>query len=301
MSDIQHIKHYDIDLVKWDKTILSSQYPLVFAQSFYLNATCPDWDALVLGDYEAVFPLTQKTKFRIPYLHQPSFTPQLGLFGQFNLALEQKVYDHLKLQYKLVEIEMNASNHLETKHHTKKTTFIIDYKKEFKQNQNTKRNISKALENNLKFEVIPETEILELSKTYLDPFLSKKLHLSDNSIKLFNDLLRSGISHKTLYSFRVVDVQNNLKAIAHFISNGKHTVYLKGTNFDKSENSGSMHLLTSSAIQFFENRSDFFDFGGGSKESLATFYKGFGATPLDYKFLTINNLPWLIKLLKNKK
>ncbi len=301
MNNIQHIKHNDIDFEKWDKTILSSQYPLVFAQSFYLNATCPDWDALVFGDYETVFPLTQKVKFGISYLHQPSFTPQLGMFGKFNLAQEQKVYDHLKQQYKLIEIEINASNELKTKHHTKKSTYIIDYKQEYKQNQNTKRNIAKALENKLKFEAIPENEIVELSKTYLDPFLSKKLHLSDNSINSFNNLLLSGIKHKTLFSFRVVDAQNNLKAIAHFISNGKHTVYLKGTNFDKSENSGSMHLLTSSAIQFFEHRSDFFDFGGGSKESLASFYKGFGALSLDYHFLMINNLPWLIKFLKNKK
>lgn len=301
MNNIQHIKHKDIDLVKWDKTILSSQYPLVFAQAFYLNATCPDWDALVFGDYEAVFPLTQKVKFGISYLHQPSFTPQLGMFGKFNLAQEQKVYDHLKQQYKLVEIELNASNQLETKHHSKKSTYIIDYQQEVKQNQNTKRNIAKAVENKLKFEAIPESVIVELSKTYLDPFLSKKLNLSDNSIKQFNHLLQSGIDHKMLYSFRVVDEHHHLKAIAHFISNGKHTVYLKGTNFDKSENSGSMHLLTSSAIQFFADKSSCFDFGGGSKESLANFYKGFGGSALGYKTLTINQLPLLIKILKKLK
>lgn len=301
MTRIKHIKHQEIDLKKWDQVILSSQFPLVFAQSFYLNATCPDWEALILGDYEAVFPLTQKVKFGIQYLHQPSFTPQLGLFGMFTIEDEQAVLKYITKHYKLIEIELNASNQLEMLHHSPKATYIIDYKSSFKQNQNTKRNIAKALENQLKFEIIPEAEILSLSKTYLNPFLSKKLNLSDYSISLFDQLLESSLKHKALYSFRVVSSDGQLKAIAHFISNGKHTVYLKGTNFDKSENSGSMHLLTSSAIQFFEGKTDFFDFGGGSKETLANFYKGFGGTELKYKALNINRLPLIIKLLKKLK
>lgn len=301
MTRIKHIKHTDIDFKKWDKVILSSQYPLVFAQSFYLNATCPEWDALILGDYEAVFPLTQKTKFGILYIHQPSFTPQLGLFGKFTIEDEQAVLKYITKHYKLIEIELNASNQLEMLHHSSKSTYIIDFKNPYKQNQNTKRNVAKAIENQLKFEAIPESEILGLSKTYLSPFLSKKLKLSDYSISLFNQLLESSIKHKTLFSFRVMGPDGQLKAIAHFISNGKHTVYLKGTNFDKSENSGSMHLLTSSAILFFEGKTDFFDFGGGSRETLANFYKGFGGSELRYKALNINRLPLIIKVLKKLK
>lgn len=301
MTRIKHIKHNEIDFKKWDQVILASQFPLVFAQAFYLNATCPGWEALILGDYEAVFPLTQKTKFGIRYLYQPSFTPQLGLFGKFSIDDEQAVLKYITKHYKLIEIELNASNQLEMMYHAQKSTYIIDYKNGYKQNQNTKRNIARALENQLKFEVIPETEILSLSKTYLNPFLSKKLNLSNYSISLFNELLESCIEHKTLFSFKVSAPDGQLRAIAHFISNGKHTVYLKGTNFDKSENSGSMHLLTSSAIQFFEGKTDFFDFGGGTKETLANFYKGFGGTQLNYKALNINRLPLIIKVLKKLK
>lgn len=301
MTRIKYFKHEDIDREKWDQVILSSQFPLVFAQSFYLDATCPGWEALILGNYEAVFPITQKVKFGIKYLHQPSFTPQLGLFGKFTIEDEQAVLKYISKHYKLIEIELNASNQYEMLYHSPKSTYVIDYKSEYKQNQNTKRNITKALENQLKFEAIPETEILSLSKTFLNPFLSKRLKLSDHSITLFNQLLESSIQNKSLYSFRVTSPDGQLKAIAHFISNGKHTVYLKGTNFDKSENSGSMHLLTSSAIQFFGGKTDFFDFGGGSKESLANFYKGFGGAELKYKALNINRLPLIIKVLKKLK
>lgn len=301
MNQIKHIKHNEIDFEKWDKTILSSVYPLVFAQSFYLNATCPQWDALIIGDYESIFPLTHNTKLGITYLHQPSFTPQLGVYGKVTLEIEQLFFDYINTRYKLIEIELNASNCLQTKFHKPKTTFVIDYKTGYKFNQNTKRNISKAIDNRLSLIRIPDNEILSLSEKHLNPFLNKGLHLSKQSIHLFNELLKASIATNSLYSFKVVDEKNNIQAIAHFISNGKHTVYLKGINFDKEVSLGSMHLLNSSVIQFFENKCEVFDFGGGSKESLANFYKGFGAIALPYYSLKINTLPWLIKVISNKK
>ena len=299
MSKIQHITHSEIDFSKWDQTILTSPFPLVFAQSFYLNATFPNWDALVIGDYESVFPLTQKIKFGIPYLHQPSFTPQLGVYGKVNETTEKLFYDYITSNYKLIEIELNASNTLRTKEHFPKTTYIIHYKEGYKQNQNTKRNITKAVEHKLVVEQIPTNEIVQQSQMYLNPFLKSGLKLSPGAIETFDRLLTLCIEANTLFSFRVLDPAKKVQAIAHFISNGKHTVYLKGINFDKETSLGSMHLLNSSAIQFFSTQSDLFDFGGGSKESLANFYKGFGAVPLHYTSFKFNRLPWLIKVLKN--
>jgi len=296
---IIRLKHSEIDFLKWDNTILNSSIPFVFAQSFYLNSTCPNWEALIIGDYESVFPLTQNSKFGITYLYQPPFTPQLGVYGKINNLIEETFFNYITSHYKFIEIEFNASNSFISKEHSQKTTYFIEYKNGYHLNQNTKRNITKAIEQGLKFERIIDSDIIELSKSNLNPFLSKTLNLSRATIQKFEILLNEAVNNHCLFSFKVVDKNNNLKAIAHFISNGKHTVYLKGTNFDKSENSGSMHYLTHSAIKFFEARSLFFDFGGGSKHSLATFYKGFGSLPINYYILKINNLPWLLKLFKN--
>ena len=293
---INYLTHQEIDLMKWDSVVCSSQYPLVFAQSFYLNATFPNWDALVFGDYECVFPVTKKTKFGISYLHQPPFTSQLGLYGKFTIDTEKEILDYLLKHYKLIEIELNASNKLASDNRGLKRTFIINYKNEIKQNKNTKRNIAKALELGFTIERIADNEIIKLSTKYINPFLSQSVNLTDSSIYLFNELLKSSINAKTLFSFKALDTQKNIKAIAHFISNGKHALYLKGLNFDKSENSGSMHLVMNSAIEFFRDKVEIFDFGGGSKESLANFYKGFGGEEFNYNTLKVNNLPWIIKV-----
>jgi lipid II:glycine glycyltransferase (peptidoglycan interpeptide bridge formation enzyme) len=104
-----------------------------------------------------------------------------------------------------------------------------------------------------------------------------------------------------LYTFKALDKNQTIKALGHFICNGKHALYLKGTNFDKADNSGSMHLLMKHAIEFFADRATFFDFGGGSKQGLANFYMGFGGQASTYSFLQVNRLPRLIKFIKNKK
>jgi len=300
MGPLQYIKHNDIDFKKWDRTIFNSEIPFVFAQSFYLNATCPQWDALVIGDYESVFPVTYKTKFGYRYLPQPPFTSQLGAYGKINSEVEQLFYNYIIEHFTLIDLELNATNQLRSEFISPKNTFIINYSKGYKFNQNTRRNIAKARENRLEVKQVEEKEILQLSRHYLNPFLETELRLSKSTVELMDQLILNAIECNSLYTFKIIDAENDLKALAHFISNGKHALFLKGTHFD--HNSGSMHLLMNHAIEFFAAKAELFDFGGGSNsEGLANFYKGLGGEKLEYGFLRVNRLPRLIKFIKNKK
>ena len=54
---IRHLKHKQIDPLKWDGAIFRSRVPQAYALFGYLNKiTDNHWSALVYGDYEAVFP-----------------------------------------------------------------------------------------------------------------------------------------------------------------------------------------------------------------------------------------------------
>jgi hypothetical protein len=298
MAIVNFIKHKDIDFEKWDNTILNSEIPFVFAQSFYLNATCPNWDALIIGDYESVFPLTHKTKYGITYLPQPPFTSQLGAYGFLSEEIELQFYTYILNHYKLIEIELNISNQLNVKNLIPKNTYTINYNEGYSFNHNTKRNISKAINSGLHVTKVDFEEGFKLSKEYLNPFLKNNLALSLSTISVFEDLLNSANKQSKLYTFKVTDKENELKALGHFITNGKHAFYLKGTNFDKVDNSGSMHLLMSKVVDFFSDSTIIFDFGGGSQTGLANFYMGLGGKVMTYNFLKVNNLPWLIKLIK---
>lgn len=298
---LYHLRHTEIDLKKWDKSILSSDTPLVFAQSFYLNSTCPNWEALIINDYETVFPITLKSKYGFKYLPQPPFTSQLGAFGNVNEERLNLFLKYILAHFKLIEIELNASNKFNSAVKYDKKTFIIKYAEGLNYNQNTKRNISKAKESGLTAELILDKDVLMLSKQKLNPFLLDDLKLSNSVVKKYEMLLSNSIDNNQLIAFKVTDQANTIKAMGHFISNGKHTLFLKGTNFDKKEKSGSMHLLMDYAINYFSDKTRVFDFGGGSNsEGLANFYKGLGGRELTYYILKVNKLPWLINFIKNK-
>ncbi len=296
---LKHIQHKDIDFKKWDKTVLNSEIPYVFAQSFYLNATCPNWDALIIGNYDSIFPLPAKKKYGYAYLPQPPFTSQLGVYGKANSEIEQVFYNYIIKQFKLIELELNSFNHIKSNAIKSKKTHLINYKNGFTYNQNTKRNITKATKSGFTVEQIQTEDILTLSKKYLNPFLLSELKLPKKHTVLFNNLIKNSLTHNSIISFQTVNSSNKIIAIAHFIYNKKYVLFLKGTNFDKAENSGSMHLLINHAISYFTNKCMYFDFGGGSlNEGLANFYKGLGGAELRYSFLKINNLPSLIKIFK---
>lgn len=299
MSALTYIKHKDLDFKKWDATILASAFPTVFAQSFYLNATSPGWDALVINDYESIFPITSKTKFGILYLPQPYFTSQLGAFGKLDSKIEQQFREYISKKYKLIEIELNVSNKLGSKNIHSKNTFFIDYSKEIKYNQNTNRNISKAIANGLEVTEVQKSEIVKLSEEILNPFLLQDLKLPQAEVKKFGDLLVNCLRNNALITFKTVNKANEVKALAHFVFNKRYALFLKGTTIDKNENSGSMHILINHAINYFKDKCEIFDFGGGSLNAgLAGFYKGLGGIQLDYHFLRVNNLNPLLKLLK---
>jgi len=299
LLSLHYIKHKDIDFKKWDNVILGSEIPTVFAHSYFLKAMCPSFDALVINDYESIFPLTWKRKFGILYLPQPYFTSQLGAFGVINDEREKLFHQYILKHFKLIEIELNSANHVQSKFIRNKNTFVIEYAKGFGFNQNTRRNISKAKEKGLKVEEVSPNEIILLSENFLNPFLLKELNLPILEVNRFGDLLENCISEKSLYTLKTENEKNEVKAIAHFVYNSRYALFLKGTNTNKADNSGSMHLLLEQAINFFADKVECFDFGGGSvNEGLANFYKGLGGTQRDFSFLRVNNLPKVLKVFK---
>lgn len=298
MSEYKIIPHKAIDFKKWDATVLNSKLPLVFAQSFYLNATAPNWKALVGNNYELIVPLTEGKKLNVTYLFQPPFTPQLGVFGK----LEERVVDEcmafIKSNYKFIEIELNASNKLKKTPFKEKQTYIIDFSKPFKHNDNTKRNIAKAKKSSISIVEMDFKEALKLAKNELLPWLHKELEIPEKHGKILLNLISGANENNALKTFKAEDKDGKILSIGYFVFNKFHAVFLKGMSFNKKDNSGSMHLLMSDAINYFKDKTNLFDFGGGSAPGLASFYKGLGGVELNYAVVRVNNLPWPLKVIK---
>ena len=114
---IRYFRHTEIDKAKWDNCIKLSPAGIVYSTSWYLDIVSPGWEALIEDNYKAVFPLTSKSKYGFNYLFQPFFTQQGGLFIENENTHSEQVKQFLEsipLKFKLIEINLNASNQIET-------------------------------------------------------------------------------------------------------------------------------------------------------------------------------------------
>ena len=144
---IKHIVHSEIDLQKWNTCIQNACNSLVYAESWYLDIVSPNWEALVLGDYEYVMPLPVKQKYGITFLVQPPLTQQLGVFS-VNKIEENIVELFIKnIPYRSYHLNLNEQN-LYSKG-IQQPNLLLNLNKDYQTlfaaySTNTKRNIKKA-------------------------------------------------------------------------------------------------------------------------------------------------------------
>jgi hypothetical protein len=84
---ISYLKHPEIDKQKWDLCIASSSNGMANVNSWYLDIVSPGWEALVQDNYKAIMPVPLKRKYNIPYIIQPLFVQQLGIFSSNSNAI----------------------------------------------------------------------------------------------------------------------------------------------------------------------------------------------------------------------
>ena len=156
---IQYIKHENLDTEKWDRCIKRAVNSLPYAFSWYLDVVCAQWDALVLNDYEAVFPLPYKQKLGISYLYTPFWVQQLGLFSLTCEALERSD-DFVKAipkHFRYVDLNMNNPapiGEIKGVRLKENANYVLYLSKDYKSlnadySTNNKRNLKKALKQDL--------------------------------------------------------------------------------------------------------------------------------------------------------
>ncbi|UPT68420.1 MAG: hypothetical protein M0D57_07240 [Sphingobacteriales bacterium JAD_PAG50586_3] len=106
---VTHLKHSEINKLNWDSCILASTCAVPYALSWYLDVVSPGWEALVLGNYEAVMPLTYRVKYGVSYVFTPPFVQQLGIFGKDGVD-EEAFIKAIPAKYKYVDVNLNEGN-----------------------------------------------------------------------------------------------------------------------------------------------------------------------------------------------
>lgn len=304
---IRYISSKDIDKKKWDACIRLSEQPSIFVYSWYLDSVCVNWAALVLNDYEVVFPFAFNKKFGIHYIYQPYFTRYFGIYGTQEISkdLLYLFLNAVPLSFKYVKLCLNYSEKTIFKGFAleERNYQVLQLSKPYEElkksfSENTKRNIKKAVKADLKIEFgISAEQIVALFRETKGEELNT---FKEEDYQRLIKLMKSCLHENCGETIAVYD-QEQLCAAAFFMYSNSRFVFLKSGVTDQGRGKGAMHFLIDHFIHTHSGEENVLDFGGSSVESVARFYKSFGAIDYVYLQLEKKNILKLIKCMKSFK
>ena len=300
MGMIHYIAHQNIDQKKWDACIRQSPQGLIYAYAWYLNCMSPQWDALVWGDYDAVMPLTRRKKWGIHYLYQPAFCAELGVFSkkEMNADTVRLFLQNIPVRYRYIDICLNRNNVNECKGYpfSLRNNYVLSLGASYTEisqrySDNHIRNIKKANRNDLFFDL--ELNFYE-ALTLLKSFHDINSNYSKNDWICFEKLYQEAFSKQVVCCTGVRDVKGDLLSTAVFFYAHHTWFYIMAAGSKEGKALGASHFLVDQFIRLHAGTNTYIDIEGSDVDSVAFFYKGFGAENMPYPSMLINRLPvWL--------
>jgi hypothetical protein len=312
MVEINYLTYQQINKAKWDACIDKAANGLIYGYSFYLDAMAKNWDALVLGDYDAVMPLTWNKKYSIHYLYQPPFTACLGVFGNsLNAETVNEFLQAIPSKFKYWDIYFNPGNVFKLPDFAlyQRMNYVLSLNNPYEKlytayRENIQRNIKKSEQFQLSINKnIAIGDVIKLAKEQANSFAAVAADDFNRFEKLFQ-LLHSK-QKATIYGVYTKEGQLIASAV-FFFSHGRAYYIMVGNSPDARPNGssgrgktqGASHALINAFIKDNAGEDLLLDFEGSDIPSLAFFYSSFGAVEEKYSAVILNRLPAPIKWLK---
>lgn len=300
---IKYLRYEHIDKQKWDECISKSFNGVVYAYSWYLDVVCEEWEGLVEGDYERVFPVNFKKKAGINIIFQPFFTQQLGVFSKTELS-PTVVNDFLfsiPAKYKVVDLNLNTHNKpdLPGFNYIPQVNHELDLIRDYESLQqnyssNTRRNIKKAKTEGLTIvKGIKPDEVIDLFRANRGADIKV---LKEHNYQKLKRLIYTSIYKGIGSVYGVYTNENELCAGGVFLRSSKKVIFSFSGLSDSGRDKRAMFFLIDHFIREHANKHLTLDFDGSNDESLARFYKGFGSTRLEFTRISRNTLPAYLKI-----
>lgn len=308
---IKKVHNKDIDRQSWDQFIAQSPQGNLYAQSWYLDIVSPDWQAYMVYEADqlaAVLPVYEGRKILFPFIVQPIFCQQLGLYTKPNLENAPQNFDKIiqdwQQKYWLISYSFNILNSSKMSGLHNEFSICLthhldlsgDYQSLFKNySNNHKRNLKKAYKSGLTV-----TKSADIDSLILLFKQNKGLELKEETEKHYQVLKRihSAANHnRNSIILFAKNQEGDVLAGGLFLLYNKSIVYLFGSSTEEGKKHGAMVLVQDTLIQTYAGSDHILDFEGSNIPSLARFYKGFGATEKKFYKLSYHKSA-LIKALK---
>ncbi|MDY7394420.1 peptidoglycan bridge formation glycyltransferase FemA/FemB family protein [Aureibaculum sp. 2210JD6-5] len=279
---IKYLTRNQIDIDKYDSCISKSINSRIYAHSWYLNAVCNDWDALILGDYTTVMPLPKRKKYGVNYIYQAPWIQQLGLFSKNKIEsnLCEEFIQKIPRKFKLIDIMLNTSNGFSSKHITPRDNFVLSL--ENKNHKSLQKGYSKGRKSSIKQAqkhglcirtTTTANTLIELFKENKGTTVKKTEH----EYSALSNLVLKGLQLGKIFVYEVLNKKGKLIGGAVFLKDTNRITYLFSALNDEGREKQAMSYLMDFIIIKYANQSIILDFEGSMILDIASFYKSFGA------------------------
>lgn len=261
------------------------------------------WDALILGDYDAVMPLTWNRKYGVYYLYQPFLTAQLGIFGtSVNAATVETFLQAIPARFRYWDFYLNYQNTFPLNNYRiyQRKNLVLNLNKPYEEifnnyRENIQRNIRKAEQLGCRAVKNIEVEkVVELATQQMKTYTKE----SADNVKRFTELYHQLYDRQQAGSYGIMSAKNDLVASCIFIFSHNRAYYILVGNHPDGRTVGASHCLIDAFIKDNAEKEMLLDFEGSDIRNLAFFYSSFGATEENYAGIRLNRLPFYLKWLK---
>jgi hypothetical protein len=307
-NHISYVKREAIDSLRWDQCIERSDNSLLYAQTVYLDHMATNWDALVLNDYEAVMPLTWNKKFGFYYLHQPFFTPVLGVFGENGKGLDvNRFLEAVPAKFRYWDFDLNESNLAVNERPglplkiTGRTNYFLTLEKPHEQIRQDYKRLATRMQKKAEdqgLELVRDITPAEVIRYYqlhyknVHPGIKKNLY--ERLTACTSILLDRGMAKS--YAARSAD--GTIDAFYLILLDSRHIYSLVGGSTKKGREKGAFYFLTDAVLKDHAQTRRIFRFEGSDLPGIAFFDAQFGPEKKSYTRLVMNKLPFPVNLLK---
>ncbi|MGB0177206.1 MAG: hypothetical protein ACPF9D_08565 [Owenweeksia sp.] len=303
---IRYVKHAFIDRDKYDQCIKLDSSQLIYGISWYLDTVCESWDALVLNDYDAVWPLPKRSKLGVTYFYRPFGVQQLGVFSRKGVtrSILKEFVEAVTRYCSYADVYLNDSHPWSIKHsncewHTN-ANYILNLGTSYEDiysrySSNLKRNIKKSAKYDWQlFEHDNPDRLVSLFRSDR----AEELKLPHSFYRTLEKVMFACLHRSCGHLWTLYGEGNQLEAGIFITEFGNRLTLLFTGNSDAGRQHQAMPYLLNEYIIMRSQRSEKLDFEGGNSEGLARFYRSFGSESQPYQNLKYNGLPFFLKWLK---
>ncbi len=282
-----------IDIKRWDTMVWETKNSLFYNLSWCLDALCTDWVVVMKNEYEAAIPFPIKSKAGLKYTYNPFLFHRVSVVGEMS---EEEVDEAIWKVAKYVDVRITHEvegavvwNNCELAMDKTYLEIIQGY------SSNSKRNVKKAVKESLVFSSANNAALI--SFFFKENVSFSALGIKEKEYENFEQLMLEAFDCEIGHGFKV-QKDDEILAAGFFVEFNGRLNFVKGTSNALGRDIGAMHFLFDRVIHSFAGKLKLLDFSGSNVDTVAQFYRSFGAENKPIWHIKRNHLPFPLNQIK---